>query len=126
MGSVKWAAVLIAVVTIALDTLANLLLATLTAHSVPNVVNMFALTLTAIAALCAFGAHMVARMDARMDLVIELLTGRFEELETRIGDRNSGFVEGYMLSHPAEAPVPEASVVQLAPRGPRRVHHGED
>src|SRR5262249_42737956 len=43
MGSVKWAAVLVAVVISALDALANLLLAFLTPHAVPVVVNLFAL-----------------------------------------------------------------------------------
>ena len=126
MGSVKWAAVLVSVVTVALDTLANLLLAFLTPHSVPDVVNLFALTLAAAGAVIAFGAHVAVRFDEKLDLVIQLLTTRLEELENRIGDRNTGFVEGYMLSHTTETSVPEAPVVQLTPRGPRRVHHGED
>jgi len=67
------------------------------------------------------------RFDAKLDLVTELLTTRLEDLEHRIGDRNTGFVEGYMLSHATtETSIPEAPVVQLTPRGPRRVHHGED
>jgi predicted PurR-regulated permease PerM len=126
MGSVKWAAVLASVVTVALDTLANLLLEIFTPHAVPDVVNLFAMTLTAVGAVIAFGAHIAIRFDAKFNLVVELLTTRLEELENRIGDRNTGFVEGYMLSHPPEASIPEAPVVQLAPRGPRRVHHGED
>jgi hypothetical protein len=126
MVTVKWAAVLVAVVTIALDVLANLLLATLTPHAVPVVVNLFALALACIAAIFAFGLDLALRMQARFDLTIELMTRRFEELEARIGDRNSGFVEGYMLGRSPEMPVPEASVVPLVPRGPRRVHHGDD
>ena len=126
MVTVKWAAVLVAVVTIALDALANLLLATLTPHAVPEVVNLFALALAGIAAIFAFGLDLALRMQARFDLTIELMTRRFEELEARIGDRNSGFVEGYMLGRSPEMPVPEASVVPLVPRGPRRAHHGED
>ncbi len=126
MVTVKWAAVLVAVVTIALDALANLLLATLTPHAVPEVVNLFALALASIAAIFAFGLDLALRMQARFDLTIELMTRRFEELEARIGDRNSGFVEGYMLGRSPELPVPEASVVPLVPRGPRRAHHGED
>jgi hypothetical protein len=126
MGSVKWAAILVSVVTVALDTLANLLLAFLTPHAVPDVVNLFALTLAAAGAVIAFGAHIAIRFDAKLDLVTELLTTRLEDLEHRIGDRNTGFVEGYMLSHATETSIPEAPVVQLTPRGPRRVHHGED
>jgi hypothetical protein len=126
MGSVKWAAILVSVVTVALDTLANLLLAFLTPHAVPDVVNLFALAVAAAGAVIAFGAHIAIRFDAKLDLVTELLTTRLEDLEHRIGDRNTGFVEGYMLSHATETSIPEAPVVQLTPRGPRRVHHGED
>lgn len=126
MGSVKWAAVMVSVVTVALDTLANLLLEILTPHAVPDVVNLFATTLAAVGAVIAFGAHLAIRFDAKLNLVVELLTTRLDELENRIGDRNTGFVEGYMLSHGTETSVPEAPVVQLTPRGPRRLHHGED
>jgi len=126
MVTVKWAAILVAVVTLALDALSNLLLATLTPHAVPEVVNLFALALAAVAAIFAFGLDLALRMQARFDLTIELMTRRFEELEARIGDRNSGFVEGYMLGRSPEMPVPEASVVPLVPRGPRRAHNGED
>ena len=126
MVTVKWGAILVAVVTLALDALSNLLLATLTPHAVPDVVNLFALALAAVAAIFAFGLDLALRMQARFDLTIELMTRRFEELEARIGDRNSGFVEGYMLGRSPEMPVPEASVVPLVPRGPRRAHHGED
>ena len=126
MVTVKWAAILVAVVTLALDALSNLLLATLTPHAVPEVVNLFALALAAVAAIFAFGLDLALRMQARFDLTIELMTRRFEELEARIGDRNSGFVEGYMLGRSPEMPVPEASVVPLVPRGSRRAHNGED
>lgn len=126
MGSVKWAAILVSVVTVALDVLANLLLEILTPHRVPDVINLFAVALAVFGAAIAFNAHLALRLDARLDLVVDLLTTRLGELEDRIGDRNTGFVEGYMLSHATEAPVPEASVVQLAPRGPRRVRHGEE
>jgi hypothetical protein len=113
----KWAGVLVAVVTIALDALANLLLATLTPHMVPNVVNLFAMSVASVAAVLAVIAHLHAQTDAKLDLVIELLVGRFEEMEARIGDRNSGFVEGYMLSR-----SPDAAVVPLTPRGRRTVN----
>lgn len=126
MTTVKWAAILVAVVTIALDAEANVLLATLTPQAVPEVVNLFALAAASIAAIFAFGLDLALRVQARFDLTIELMTRRFEELEARIGDHNSGFVEGYVLGRSPEVPVPEASVVPLVPRGPRRVRNGED
>jgi hypothetical protein len=124
MGSVKWAAVLVAVVLSALDALANLLLALLTPHTVPIVVNLFALAVAAVAATFAFLAHLAARADTKIDTIVQLLTLRLEDLEVRVGDRNSGFVEGYMLGHTVDGP--EASVVPLAPRGARRLHHADD
>jgi hypothetical protein len=117
----KWAGVLVAVVTAALDALANLLLETLTTHSVPEVVNLFAVACSAVAAIAAIVVHAYGRLEAKIDLVIELVVGRFDELEARIGDRNSGFVEGYMLSHGSEA-----SVVPLTPRGVRRMAASQD
>lgn len=123
MGSVKWAAVLVAVVISALDALANLLLAFLTPHAVPVVVNLFALAVAGVAAIFAFVAHLAVRTDAKIAVVVELLTRRLEDLEARVGDRNSGFVEGYMLGHSIDSH--EASVVPLTPR-PRRLHHADD
>jgi len=120
MGSVKWAAVLIAVVISALDALANLLLALLTPHAVPVIVNLFALAVAGVAAIFAFIAHLAVRTDAKIDRVVGALTQRLEDLEARVGDRNSGFVEGYMLGHTMDGP--EAAVVPLAPRGSRRLH----
>jgi hypothetical protein len=117
----KWAGVLIAVVMAALDALANLLLATLTTHSVPEVVNLFAVACATVATVVAIVLHAYTRVEAKIDLVIELVVGRFDEMEARLGDRNSGFVEGYMLSH-----GPEASVVPLAPRGVRRAAASQD
>jgi hypothetical protein len=123
MGSVKWAAVLVAVVISALDVLANLLLAILTPHAVPVIVNLFALAIAGVAAIFAFVAYLAVRTEAKIETVVGLLTRRLEDLEARVGDRNSGFVEGYMLSHTIDSP--EASVVPLASRT-RRLHHADD
>jgi len=117
----KWAGVLIAAVTIALDMLANLLVATLTPQVVPGVINLYAVASAGVAVVVAVVAHLHSQADAKQDLVIELLVGRFEEMEARIGDRNSGFVEGYMLSR-----APDAAVVPLTPRGGRRTVNLDD
>jgi hypothetical protein len=120
MGSVKWAMVLVAVVISALDALANLLVAVLTPHAVPVVVNLFALAVAGVAAIFAFVAHLAVRADARIERVVGVMTQRLEDLEARVGDRNSGFVEGYMLGHLVDGP--EAAVVPLARPGSRRLH----
>ena len=99
MMAFKWTGILIAVVTTALDGMANLLLETLTTHSVPQVINVLALGLTVVGSLVAFGAHLQERTDRRLDQIDRLVIRRIDELETRIGDHNSGFVEGYLLGH---------------------------
>jgi hypothetical protein len=108
----KWTGVLIAVVSVALDGLANLLLATLTTHQVPAVFDAYAVGLATIGLLVAFLSYLYERIENRLETCVNLLLDRFEEAESRIGDRNAGFAEGYMMSH-----TPEAPVIPLAPRG---------
>jgi hypothetical protein len=118
----KWTGVLIAVVSVALDGLANLLLATLTTHKVPSVFNAYAVGLATIGLLVAFLSYLYERIESRFDYYVKVLLDRFEETENRIGDRNSGFAEGYMMSH-----APEAPVIPLAPRGlARRAMSSDD
>jgi hypothetical protein len=118
----KWTGVLIAVVSVALDGLANLLLATLTTYQVPAVFDTYAVGLATIGLLVAFLSYLYERIENRLETCVKLLLDRFEETESRIGDRNSGFAEGYMLSH-----APEAPVIPLAPRGlARRAMSSDD
>jgi hypothetical protein len=121
----KWTGILTAAVTTALAVLANLLLATLTPHAVPDPINGFAIAVVVVGTLMAFIAYLQERSDRKMDRFIEFLVERLDDLEARIGDRNNGFVEGYLLGHEnsAEAPAP---VVPLTPRGARRTMSGDD
>jgi hypothetical protein len=109
----KRASALISVATLTLDALANLLLAPLTRHAVPDVVNLFAVGGGMAAAVVAFVAHFCGRLDAKLDLTIELLVGRLDEVETRIGDRNTGFIEGYLSRRDLVTPM-----APLSPHGP--------
>jgi hypothetical protein len=113
--ALKWAGVLVAVVVVPLDALANLLLFSVGSHTVPAVVNGFAVGLAVAGGVMALISHVSARLELRIDAVAESLSARLEDMERRIGDRNSGFVEGYMLSQ-----VPESTVVPLAPRARNR------
>jgi hypothetical protein len=109
----KWTGILIAVVSVALDGLANLLLATMTKDEVPDVINGAATGLAVIGVLGAFICHVYERFECRLERVVAAFIERIDELESRVGDRNSGFAEGYMLSQS----TPEAPVIPLAPRG---------
>jgi hypothetical protein len=112
MVAFKWTGVLIAVVSVALDGLANLLLATLTTHRVPFVFDAYAVGLVTIGLLVAFLSYLYERIESRIEHYVRVLLDRFEETEGRVGDRNAGFAEGYMMGHGPEAPV-----IPLAPRG---------
>ena len=89
--------------------------ATLTPHTVPDAINVLAVGVSATCCVMAFCAHLFERVNAKLDLMFQVLAARLDELEGRVGDRNSGFVEGYLLRH-----TPDASVVPLAPRIARR------
>jgi hypothetical protein len=115
MTGFKWAGILTGTLTIALIALANVLVVTLTTYAVPNVVNDFGIAVAAVSTAIACSAHLYERVSRKLDLMVDLFVGRLEALEERVGDRNSGFVEGYLLGH-----GPDASVVPLAPPVARR------
>lgn len=112
----RWVAVLIAVVVTAAGLVANGLLVTLDHHMLPPLVNVAAMFVTALAAAVAVVAHQNIRMDRKIDLLAEMMMSRFDEVDARIGDRNSGFVEGYMIGQ-GNRP---ASVVPITQRSGRR------
>src|SRR5262249_7003868 len=123
----KWTGILIAAVTVALDGMANLILATLTTFDVPSVLNMMAVGLVVVGALVAFIAHLQDRTERDLDHFVDLVLTRIDELEIRIGDRNSGFVEGYLLGYDGgTGGTADAPVLPFTPRVPRRVTSVDD
>jgi hypothetical protein len=109
MMGFKWAGILAGALTAALLALANILLVSFTTYHVPGVVNDFGVGLAAASTAIAFSAHAYNQLATKLDLTVELLVRRLEDLENRVGDHNTGFVEGYLASHGREA-----SVVPLA------------
>jgi hypothetical protein len=83
--TVKWVALSAALVIVALTVVANLLAAILLRRNVPDLANLLAAVLACTAAVTAYLAHLYGRINAKLDLAIELLVGRFEELENLIG-----------------------------------------
>lgn len=135
MLAFKWTGILIAVVTVALDGMANLILDTLTTVDVPQVINLMAIGLVVVGVLVAFIAQLQDRTERDLDHFIGLVLARIDELEAHIGDRNSGFVEGYLLGHDGSTGgmhdgvtggTPDAPVLPFTPRVTRRVTSGDD
>ncbi|MFS8479182.1 MAG: hypothetical protein FWJ93_09555 [Micromonosporaceae bacterium] len=116
--ALKWAGILVAVVSMTATVTANVVATAGT--GIPDAVNVAGIATAATATVVAVAAHCYLRVEAKLERLHELMVTRFDRLDTEIGDRNSGFVEGYLISHP-----PQGSVVPLAPRG-KRAAGGDD
>lgn len=120
--ALRWIAVVVAAVSVTLCVTANVLVGVLTGHQIPAVVNMFAIAVAGIATVLAIVIELYERINARITALTEFLVARLNELDTHTGDRNAGFVEGYLLSH-----SPDASVVPIGSRSrSRRAMTGGD
>lgn len=117
----KWCALLVAAVATTACLTANLV-AGLTHGRLPILLNLLTLGTTAVAVTVAVVAERFDRLTGRVNQLAEVLVNRLDELDARTGDRNTGFVEGYLLRN-----GPEAAVVPLNARGgPRRASVGAD
>lgn len=119
----KWTSVVVATVAVTLCVTVNIVVAVLNAGAVPDVVNMFAIASAAVATVLAVMADLYNRLNSRITALTEFLVARLNELDTHAGDRNAGFVEGYLLSHGQDA-----AVVPIGPRmhGRRAMTGGDD
>ncbi|WP_329104391.1 hypothetical protein OG792_29555 [Micromonospora sp. NBC_01699] len=104
--TLKWTAVMVAAVSVTLCVTANVVLGTVNGAELPVVVNMIAITATGVATVLAVVADLHERLNERVTALTEFLIARLNELDSHAGDRNTGFVEGYLLSHPDPAVVP--------------------
>lgn len=116
--ALKWTGILVTVVAVTFAVTANVL--TDNADGVPAAVNLIVVAVAAAATVVAVVAHLQERVDRRLDQLFELMVSRFDQLDAETGDRNAGFVEGYLVGH-----APEGSVVPMTPRGKRAFggHH---
>ncbi|MGN9912033.1 hypothetical protein ACTMTJ_31285 [Phytohabitans sp. LJ34] len=126
----KWSAVVVATVAVTLCVTANILVGVLSSRQVPIVVNLFAVAVAAVTTLVAVMAEFYQRVNDRLSAISEFLVVRLAELDDRTGDRNTGFVEGYLLGQGHDSgPMGaggEGSVVQLGFRSGRRAMTGSD
>ncbi|MEH1054751.1 hypothetical protein V6U89_06000 [Micromonospora sp. CPCC 206171] len=103
--TLKWWAVLVAAVSVTSVVTANVAIVAVEGEQMPLVVNLFALTTAGTAVVLAVVAELHERLNDRVSALTEFLVARLNEIETHAGDRNTGFVEGYLLSHGQDADV---------------------
>lgn len=126
----KWSAVVLATVSVTLCVTANILVEVLSAQHVPIVINLFAVAVASVMTIVAVMAEFYQRVNDRLSAMSEFMVVRLAELDDRTGDRNTGFVEGYLLGqgHDGHAlgQSQDASVVPLGFRYGRRAMTGSD
>jgi len=120
--TLKWMAVVVAAVSITICATTN----AVSGREVAAVINMAAITLAGVATVVAVGSELYERIVVRIGALSDLVVARLDELEKRTGDRNAGFVEGYLLGQPPDAP--DAPIVPIAPRvrGLRAMNGNDD
>lgn len=111
--ALKWTGILIAVIAATLTVTANLL--DNGSRTVPPLVNMIAIASAVGAAVVAIVAELYVRLDTKLTKLQDLVVARFDQIDVVTGDRNTGFVEGYLLSQ-----GPDAAVVPMPQRPGRR------
>ncbi|MDG4833298.1 hypothetical protein O7627_28915 [Solwaraspora sp. WMMD1047] len=106
--TLKWMAVVVAAVAGTLCATANIVAGPFYGGTVPDIVNLVSVSVASGAVVLAVVAALHDRLDDRMTALTEFLIARLNELDARSGDRNAGFVEGYLLQHrndPAVVPI---------------------
>jgi hypothetical protein len=103
--TLKWWAVVVAVVSLTSAVTGNVVIGVIDGGQLPLVANLFALTVVGTAVVLAVVAELHDRLNDRITALTDFLVARLNEIEAQTGDRNTGFVEGYLLSHGQEAAV---------------------
>ncbi|BCJ58575.1 hypothetical protein [Micromonospora endophytica] len=103
--TLKWSAVLVATVSLTLCVTGNAVTLTVNGGQLPLLVNLFALTTAGTSIIVAVVAELHDRLDNRLCALTEFLVERLREIEAHTGDRNAGFVEGYLLNRAQDAAV---------------------
>ncbi|KAB1934786.1 hypothetical protein F8271_22600 [Micromonospora sp. ALFpr18c] len=103
--TLKWLAVVVATVSMTLGATGNVVTLVVNGGQLPLLVNLLVLTSASMAVILAVVAELHERLNDRISALTEFLVARLNEIENHTGDRNTGFVEGYLLSHGQEAAV---------------------
>ena len=119
MTVAKWCTALVCVLAVALAVLVNVLITARGSEELPEVVNTYAVGVAVTAGLATLLLHLHSLLDAKLNLTIEVLISRFDDVTERVGDRNSAFIEGYVLGRepdPLPTPAPVLPMRVLASR----------
>lgn len=121
--TLKWMSIVVAAVAVTLCVTANVLVGTLSDGEAPVVLNVAAIGVAGVGVVLAVVADLHERVNGRITALTEFLIVRLNELDDHAGDRNAGFVEGYLLTREQDA-----RVVPMGPRnrGRRVSTGGED
>ncbi|CCH16039.1 hypothetical protein [Micromonospora lupini] len=103
--TLKWWAVVVATVSMTLWATGNVVTLAVNGGQLPLLVNLLALTSAGTAVILAVVAELHERLNDRISALTEFLVARLNDIETHTGDRNTGFVEGYLLNHGQDAAV---------------------
>ncbi|MER7167494.1 hypothetical protein [Micromonospora sp. NPDC000207] len=103
--TLKWLAVVVGAVSLTVVLTGNVVVGVVSGGQLPLVVNLVALTAAGTSVVVAVLAELTERLNNRLSALTDYLVERLDEVEESAGDRNAGFVEGYLLSHRPEATV---------------------
>jgi hypothetical protein len=102
--TLKWLAVVVAVVSLTSGVTGNVVMV-VNGGQFPLIANISVLTIAGTAVVLAVVAELYDRLNDRISALTEFLVARLNDIEAHTGDRNTGFVEGYLLSHGQEGTV---------------------
>jgi predicted component of type VI protein secretion system len=114
--ALKWGAIVVAVVSITLFASSNIIVGLLNERDLPVAFNLATIAAATAGVVVAVLAELYNRITVRLNALAEFVAARLNEVDAHTGDRNAGFVEGYMLSHGEEA----GAIVPFASRSARR------
>ncbi|HEX7745138.1 MAG TPA: hypothetical protein VF462_07745 [Micromonosporaceae bacterium] len=103
--TLKWMGVVVAAVSATLFATTNVVVGALGGRGVPGVFNMVVIGVSGVAVILAVLAELHERLNARITALAETLVAQLAEVDSHTGDRNAGFVEGYLLSQSTDAAV---------------------
>ncbi|GIF73733.1 hypothetical protein [Asanoa siamensis] len=115
--ALKWGSVVVAVISATMFASANIIVGLLDENELPVAFNLVTVAATSVGVILAVLAELYNRVNVRLNALAEFVAARLNEVDAHTGDRNAGFVEGYLLSHGEQA---TGAIVPFGSRPARR------